>query len=138
MKINMNIVGVSALALALCGCGGGNAEYSPKVADGAALVVGFNQQQIDKVQERLLGEKAKEVSSSLMKNAPEEISDVIKKAGLEDAKVRWGVVTVGEPKLKEDMDLDGVPEVMVAVSLDIDIEKVVAASREQLKKEDGE
>ena len=141
MKISMRIVGVSAIALALCGCGGSEkkaAEYSPKVADGAALAVGFNQKQIKAVQERLLGEKAKEVSSSLMKNAPEEVSDVIKKAGLEDAEVRWGVVTVGEPKLKEDMDLDGVPEVMVAVSLDIDIEKVVAAFREQLKKEDGE
>ncbi len=141
MKISMRIVGVSAIALALCGCGGSEkvaAGYSPKVADGAALAIGFNQQQITAVQERLLGEKAKEVSSSLMKSVPEELADVIKKAGLEDAKVRWGVVSVGEPKMTKEMDLDGVPEVMVAVSLDIDIEKAVAAFREQLKKEDGE
>lgn len=138
MKTSMKIVGIFAIALAFCGCSEKMAGYSPKVVDGAALAIGFNQEQITAMQERLLGEKAKEASASLMKNAPEEISDVIKKAGLEDAKVRWGVVTVGEPKLKEDMDLDEVPEVMVAISLDIDIEKVVAAFREQLKKEDGE
>lgn len=137
MKINMKIVGVSALALALCGCGGGNAEYSPKVADGAALVLGFNQQQIDKVQERLLGEKAKEVSSSVMKNLPEDVANTLKKAGLDDKKARWGVLSIGEPKLEKDMDLKEVPEVMVAISIDVDIEKAVAAFREQLKKEEG-
>ena len=63
---------------------------------------------------------------------------MIKKAGLENAKARWGVVSVGEPKLKGDMDLDEVPEVMVAISVDIDMEKVAAAIREQLKKEDGD
>ena len=138
MRINMRIVGVSALVLALCGCGGGNGEYSPKVAEGAALVLGFNQQQIDKVKERLLGEKAKDMSSSLMKNVPEDVAEMIKKAGLENAKARWGVVSVGEPKLKEDMDLDEVPEVTVAISMDIDMEKVAAAIREQIKKEDGD
>ena len=92
MKTSMKIVGIFAIALAFCGCSEKMAGYSPKVVDGAALAIGFNQEQITAMQERLLGEKAKEASASLMKNAPEEISDVIKKAGLEDAKVRWGVV----------------------------------------------
>ena len=86
----MRIVGVSAIALALCGCGGCEkkaVEYSPKVADGAALAVGFNQKQIKAVQERLLGEKAKEVSSSLMKNAPSAMREKEMIEGINDSAV---------------------------------------------------
>ena len=66
MKINMKLVGVSALALVLCGCGGGSGsaeKYAgPKVAEGAVMALEFNQQQIDKIQTAALGEKGESLT----------------------------------------------------------------------------
>ena len=138
MKINMKLVGVSALALVLCGCGGGSGseKYAgPKVAEGAIMALEFNQQQIDKIKAAALGEKGESLTKKAWEEAPKELVEVIKAAGLENAKARWGVLSVGELALKEDMELKEAPEVAVAIAVDIDIEKAVAAIREQQKKE---
>jgi hypothetical protein len=139
MKINMKLVGVSALALVLCGCGGGSGsaeKYAgPKVAEGAVMALEFNQQQIDKIQTAALGEKGESLTKKAWEDAPKEVVEVIKAAGLENAKARWGVFSMGELALQEDMELKAVPEVAVAIAVDIDIEKAVAAVREQQKKE---
>ena len=138
MKINMKLVGVSALALVLCGCGGGSGseQYAaPKVAEGAIMALEFNQQQFDKIQAAALGEKGDSLTKTAWEEAPKELVDVIKAAGLENAKARWGVVSMGEIALKEDMELKAAPEAAIAIAVDIDIEKVVAAIREQQKKE---
>ena len=136
MKVNMKLVGVSALALVLCGCGGGSEKYAaPKVAEGAVMALEFNQQQFDKIQAAALGEKSASLAAKAWADAPKEIVEVIKAAGLENAKARWGILSMGELALKEDMGLKAAPEVAVAIAIDIDIEKAVAAIREQQKKE---
>ena len=138
MKINMKLFGASALAFALCGCGGSPADKyaAPKIAEGAILALEFDQRQIDKVQAAAIGEeKGKELTKQAWKSMPDELADVIKAAGLENARARWGALSVGEPSLKEDMDLKEMPEVAAAIAMDIDIEKAVAAIREQMKKE---
>lgn len=139
MKINMKLVGVSALALVLCGCGGGSEKYAaPKVAEGAFMAVGFNQRQFDKIQAAALGEKGESLAKKAWEDAPKEIVEVIKAAGLENAKARWGVLSMGALALKEDMELKAAPEVAMAIAVDIDIEKAVAAVREQQKKAKNE
>ena len=159
MKINMKLLGISALALAICGCGDGSsaqkADKAPadsasqavaadkytalKIAEGAILAIGFDQRQIDKIQTAVVGEeKSKELTKQAWDSMPEELVDVIKAAGLDNARARWGAVSVGEPALNEDMDIKEVPEVAAAISIDIDIEKAVAAIREQMKKDKDE
>ena len=158
MKIKMKFLGMSALALVLCGCGDGSpaqkAEQSanaasqttvadkysaPKIAEGAIMALEFDQRQIDKLQTTALGEeKSKELAKQAWECLSEELLAVIKAAGLENARARWGALSIGEPALKEDMDLKEVPDAAAAISIDIDIEKAVSAIREQLKKaEDG-
>ena len=158
MKIKMKFLGVSALALVLCGCGDGSPaqkaeqaanaasqttvadKYSaPKIAEGAIMALEFDQRQIDKLQTTALGEeKSKELAKQAWECLSEELLAVIKAAGLENARARWGALSIGEPALKEDMDLKEVPDAAAAISIDIDIEKAVSAIREQLKKaEDG-
>ena len=158
MKIKMKFLGVSALALVLCGCGDGSPaqkaeqaanaasqttvadKYSaPKIAEGAIMALEFDQRQIDKLQTTALGEeKSKELAKQAWECLSEEFLAVIKAAGLENARARWGALSIGEPALKEDMDLKEVPDAAAAISIDIDIEKAVSAIREQLKKaEDG-
>ena len=158
MKIKMKFLGVSALALVLCGCGDGSPaqkaeqaanaasqttvadKYSaPKIAEGAIMALEFDQRQIDKLQTTALGEeKSKELAKQALECLSEELLAVIKAAGLENARARWGALSIGEPALKEDMDLKEVPDAAAAISIDIDIEKAVSAIREQLKKaEDG-
>ena len=139
MKINMKLVGVSALALVLCGCGGGSEKYAaPKVAEGAIVALEFNQQQIDKIQAAALGEKGESLTKKAWEEAPKELVEVVKAAGLENVKVRWGVLSAGEPTLKENMNLKNVPDVALAIAVDIDIERTVAAIREQQKKENAD
>lgn len=138
MKISMKFLGSSALALALCGCGGSPAEKyaAPKIAEGAILAFEFDQRQIDKVQGAAIGEeKWKELTGQAWESAPQELVDVVKAAGLDGARARWGALSVGEPALKDDMELKDVPEMAVAIAIDIDIEKAVAAVREKMKKE---
>ena len=158
MKIKMKFLGVSALALVLCGCGDGSPaqkaeqaanaasqttvadKYSaPKIAEGAIMALEFDQRQIDKLQTTALGEeKSKELAKQAWECLSEELLAVIKAAGLENARARWGALSIGEPAFKEDMDLKEVPDAAAAISIDIDIEKAVSAIREQLKKaEDG-
>ena len=158
MKIKMKFLGMSALAFVLCGCGDGSpaqkAEQSanaasqttvadkysaPKIAEGAIMALEFDQRQIDKLQTTALGEeKSKELAKQAWECLSEELLAVIKAAGLENARARWGALSIGEPALKEDMDLKEVPDAAAAISIDIDIEKAVSAIREQLKKaEDG-
>ena len=158
MKIKMKFLGMSALALVLCGCGDGSPaqkaeqaanaasqttvadKYSaPKIAEGAIMALEFDQRQIDKLQTTALGEeKSKELAKQAWECLSEELLAVIKAAGLENARARWGALSIGEPALKEDMDLKEVPDAAAAISIDIDIEKAVSAIREQLKKaEDG-
>ena len=158
MKIKMKFLGVSALALVLCGCGDGSPaqkaeqaanaasqttvadKYSaPKIAEGAIMALEFDQRQIDKLQTTALGEeKSKELAKQAWECLSEDLLAVIKAAGLENARARWGALSIGEPAFKEDMDLKEVPDAAAAISIDIDIEKAVSAIREQLKKaEDG-
>ena len=158
MKIKMKFLGMSALALVLCGCGDGSPaqkaeqaantasqttvadKYSaPKIAEGAIMALEFDQRQIDKLQTTALGEeKSKKLAKQAWECLSEELLAVIKAAGLENARARWGALSIGEPALKEDMDLKEVPDAAAAISIDIDIEKAVSAIREQLKKaEDG-
>ena len=126
MKINMKLLGISALALAICGCGDGSSAQkadkapadsasqavaadkytAPKIAEGAILAIGFDQRQIDKIQTAVVGEeKSKELTKQAWDSMPEELVDVIKAAGLDNARARWGAVSVGEPALNEDMDI---------------------------------
>lgn len=139
MKINMKLLGATALAFVLCGCGGGNPadKYAaPKIAEGAVLAFGFDQEQINKIQAAAIGEeKCKKLSEEVWKAMPKEIVEVNKAAGLEYAKARWGVLSIGQPAFKEDWDLKETPEIAMAIAVDIDIEKAVAAIREQQKKE---
>ena len=124
MKINMKLLGASALAFALCGCGGSPAEKyaAPKIAEGAILAFEFDQRQIDKVQGAAIGEeKWKELTGQAWESAPQELVDVVKAAGLDGARARWGALSVGEPALKDDMELKDVPEMAVAIAIDIDI-----------------
>lgn len=138
MKINMKLLGASALALALCGCGGNpaNKYAAPKIAEGAILAFEFDQRQIDKIQTAVVGEeKGKALTKQTWESLPAELVEVIKAAGLENARARWGALSVGEPALKEDMEIKEVPDAAAAIAVDIDIEKAVAAVREQQKKE---
>ena len=138
MKINMKLLGASALAFALCGCGGSPADKyaAPKIAEGAILALEFDQRQIDKIQTAAIGEeKGKELTKQAWESMPEDLVKILKSAGLDGVRARWGALSVGEPALKEDMDLKEVPEIAAAIAVDIDIEKAVAAVREQMKDE---
>ena len=138
MKIDMKLLGMFALALVLCGCGQVNKYAAPKIAEGAVLALEFDQQQIDKIQAAAFGEKGEALTKKAWEEAPKEVAEIIKAAGLDNAKARWGAFSVGAPALEKDMELKEVPEVAAAIAVDIDIEKVVATIREQQQKDDDD
>lgn len=138
MKIDMKLLGMSALALVLCGCGQADKYAAPKIAEGAVLALEFDQQQIDKIQAAAFGEKGEALTKKAWEEAPKEVAEIIKAAGLDNAKARWGAFSVGAPALEKGMKMKEVPEVAAAIAVDIDIEKVVATIREQQKKDDDD
>ena len=134
-------------------------KFSPKVTENAVIALGLN---LDLHKMAKIGESffdqgiavltsAKENSildvkqvteikqeymkfvSDPFKEAPADFMEFVDEVGLRNAKVGWAVMSAGEIKLNSSSMPNAIPETMVAIATDIDVEKIVAYAKRKLE-----
>lgn len=133
--MNMKTIAVcaSALILGLCGCDSGSnggaasgLATGPRTLDGALISVGLEQAPANKI----VGEKKASVVAGMKDELPDDMKAIITKAGLDDAEIAWGALTLVDMEFDETGNPKGVPELIVTLAFDHDFDKFVAAVKE--------
>lgn len=134
-------------------------KFSPKVSENAVIALGLN---LDLHKMATIGEtffdqgiamltsakgdaisEIKQITemkkeymkfvSDPFKDAPADFIEFVDEVGLRNAKVRWAVLSAGEIKLNSSTMPDTIPETMVAIATDINVEKIVAYAKRKIE-----
>lgn len=133
-KLVKKVLSSVAVAMLVCACGNSSpkpADQGPRVLKGTTLAMAVADVKGGPFQS--VSDQMQKMFENLQKNAKdaEAANQFLKQAGLEEPKVRWGVLTVGEiGDVSKEM-----PEINYAVSFDHDAERIFKALQETLAKE---
>ena len=134
-------------------------KFSPKVSENAVIALGLN---LDLHKMATIGEtffdqgiatltsangdtisETKQITemkkeymkfvSDPFKEAPADFIEFVDEVGLRNAKVGWAVLSAGEIKLNSSTMPDTIPETMVAIATDINVEKIVAYAKRKVE-----